>query len=96
MNSSRPSQSARIKDGGALLASWGKQIAALAWTPQDLFGFGLADVPDKPRPNYQWLSRNDLIGLVWLSRGRRVALLTKETAEVTIFLDPRAHFGRPA
>jgi hypothetical protein len=67
-------------DAVSFLAQWGEQAAALGWTARDLFG--LADVPDRPAPNYQRLSRYDLTGLVWLLQGRRVVALTKETAAI--------------
>lgn len=57
MKSSQSSLPARLKDRST-------QAAALARTAQDLLG--LADVPEKPGPNHQRLSRYDLIGLVWL------------------------------
>jgi hypothetical protein len=64
-----------IDDADAFLASWGGQAVALGWTARDLLG--LADVPDKPGPNYQRLSRYDQMGLVWMLQGRRVFALPK-------------------
>ena len=42
--------------------------------------FGWPDVPDRPGPKYQRLSRYDQTGLVWLLQGRRVVELTKDIA----------------
>jgi hypothetical protein len=53
---------------------------AFGWTERDLFG--LPDVPDRPRPKYQRLSRYDQTGLVWLLQGRRVVELTKDKAVI--------------
>jgi hypothetical protein len=69
-----------IADSIAFVAQWGEQAAALGWTARDLFG--LADVPDKPAPSFQRLSRYDQTGLVWLLQGRRVVTLTKDTAVI--------------
>ena len=49
---------------------------------EKLQGFNLAylarpDVPDRPGPKYQRLSRYDQTGLVWLLRGRRVIEFTE-------------------
>jgi hypothetical protein len=44
--------------------------------------FGLTDVPDRPRPSYQRLSRYAQTGLVWLLQGRRVVELTKDKAVI--------------
>jgi len=44
--------------------------------------FGLPDVPDRPRPKYQRLSRYDQTGLIWLLQGRRVVELTKDKAVI--------------
>ena len=69
-----------IYDADAFLASWGEQAVALGWTARELLG--LADVPDKPGPNYQRLSRYDQMGLVWMLQGRRVVAMTKDTAKI--------------
>jgi hypothetical protein len=69
-----------IADGAHFLAQWSEPAAASGWTERDLFG--LAEVPEKPAPNYQRLSRYDLTGLVWLLQGRRVVALTKDTAVI--------------
>jgi hypothetical protein len=55
-----------IEDGAPFLAQWAEQAAALGWA-RDLFG--LAEIPESPRPSYQRLSRYDQTGLVWLLRG---------------------------
>src|SRR5262245_37413197 len=44
--------------------------------------FGRPDVPDRPGPKYQRLSRYDQTGLVWLLRGRRVVEFTKDKAVI--------------
>jgi hypothetical protein len=69
-----------VQDSRCFLAQWGGQAEALGWTVRDLFG--LAPVPDKPRPSYRRLSRYDETGLIWLLRGRPVLALTKATAAV--------------
>jgi hypothetical protein len=121
-----------IADAATFISEWGAQAQAFGWTERELFG--LPDVPDRPRPSYQRLSRYDQTGLVWLLHGRRAVELTKDKAiietangtvvyrrynkpalgplgdslddfasgsegiaedeaEITTFLDPRAHFG---
>jgi hypothetical protein len=69
-----------VADGGRFLAQWGEQAPALGWTPRNLFGF--AEIPERPAPSYQRLSRYDQTGLVWLPQGRRVVALTKDTAAI--------------
>jgi len=69
-----------IVDATAFTSKWGAQAHALGWMERELFG--LPDVPDRPRPNYQRLSRYDQIGLVWLLQGRRVVELTKDKAVI--------------
>src|SRR5215469_12096588 len=69
-----------IEDAQSFLATWGTQADALGWTERELFG--LPDVPDRPRPKYQRLSRYDQTGLVWLLQGRRVVALAKDTAVI--------------
>jgi hypothetical protein len=69
-----------IVDAKAFTSKWGAQAQAFGWTERELFG--LPDVPDKPRPSYQRLSRYDQTGLVWLLQGRRVVALTKGTAGI--------------
>ena len=44
--------------------------------------FGWPDVPDRPGPKYQRLSRYDQTGLVWLLRGRPVIALTQTAATI--------------
>jgi hypothetical protein len=82
-----------IADGAHFLAQWGEQAAALGWTPRDLFG--LADVPDKPGPNYQRLSRYGQMGLVWLLKGRRVVALTKDSASIKTAIGTLSYYRRP-
>jgi hypothetical protein len=69
-----------IEDAQSFLAIWGTQADALGWTARDLFG--LAEIPEGPRPIYQRLSRYDQTGLVWLLQGRRVVDLTKDKAVI--------------
>ena len=69
-----------IADAATFISEWGAQAQAFRWTKRELFG--LPDVPDRPRPNYQRLSRYDQIGLVWLLQGRHVVALTKDTAVI--------------
>ncbi len=67
-----------VEDGRQFLARWGEQAERLGWAPEDLFG--LAPVPDKPRPVYRRLARHDRTGLVWMLRGRQVIALTEQEA----------------
>jgi hypothetical protein len=67
-----------IVDGAQFLARWSEEAAALGWTARDLFG--LAEIPERPGPRYQRLSRYDQTGLVWLLQGRRVVKLTIDIA----------------
>jgi hypothetical protein len=69
-----------VQDGRRFLAQWDGQAEALGWTARDLFG--LAPIPDKPRPSYRRLSRYDETGLIWLLDGRKVLALTAETAAI--------------
>jgi hypothetical protein len=69
-----------VEDGRRFLAQWGEQAEALGWTARDLFGLAL--VPDQPRPSYRRLSRYDETGLIWLLRGRPVLALTEDTAAI--------------
>jgi hypothetical protein len=71
---------AAVEDGRRFLTQWGTQADALGWTARDLFG--LAPVPDQPRPSYRRLSRYDETGLIWLLRGRPVLVLTESTATI--------------
>jgi hypothetical protein len=71
---------AAVEDSRRFLASWGEQAEALGWTAKDLFG--LHRPPDRPRPNYNRLSRYDETGLIWLLGGRQVVALTATTAAV--------------
>lgn len=71
---------AAIEDGRRFLTQWGTQADALGWTVRDLFG--LAPLPDEPRPSYRRLSRYDETGLIWLLCGRRVLALSESSATV--------------
>lgn len=62
------------------LVQWRQKAAALGWAAKDLFG--LAEVPDRPAPNYRRLSRYDQTGLIWLLPRRRVVPLTHDTAVI--------------
>jgi hypothetical protein len=70
-----------IEDARRFVAEWGEQAAALGWPARDLFG--LAPVPDGPKPTFERLSRRDLTGLIWLLDGRRVIALTADTAAIS-------------
>jgi hypothetical protein len=67
-------------DGIAFVSQWGEQAAALGWTVRDLFG--LAEIPERPGPSYERLSRYDQTGLVWLLQGRRAVAFTQDTAVI--------------
>jgi hypothetical protein len=69
-----------IVDAATFISEWGAQAQAFGWTERELFG--LPDVPDRPRPSYQRLSRYDQTGLGWLLQGRRVVELTKDKAVI--------------
>jgi len=71
---------AAVEDGRRFLTQLGTQADALGWTARDLFG--LAPVPDQPRPSYRRLSRYDETGLIWLLRGRPVLALREGTAAI--------------
>jgi hypothetical protein len=68
------------EDGRRFLTAWGEQAAALGWTADDLFG--LAPIPDRPKPSFERLSRYDLTGLIWLLDGRRVIAMSDRTAAI--------------
>lgn len=61
-----------VNDAGLFLDLWGKQAAALAWTPDDLFGM------DPAAP----LARYDRLGLLWLLQGRAVRLIDANSATI--------------
>ena len=67
-------------DAQRFLAEWGEQAESLGWTSRDLFG--LAPIPDKPKPSFERLSRYDLTGLIWLLDGRRVVAMTDSSAAI--------------
>ena len=67
-------------DAIAFVSQWGEQAAALGWTERDLVG--LAEIPERPRPSYERLSRYDQTGLIWLLHGRRVVTLTEDAAVI--------------
>jgi hypothetical protein len=69
-----------VADATAFLRQWGQQAAALGWMARNLFG--LAEIPERPSPNYQRLSRYDQTGLVWQLQGRQVVELTKDKAVI--------------
>jgi hypothetical protein len=69
-----------VEDGRRFLAQWGEQAEALGWSARDLFG--LHKPPERPRLNYNRLSRYDDTGLVWLLRGREVVALTAASAAI--------------
>lgn len=59
-----------VDDAGRFLAEWGETAERLGWTARDLFDLH-ETVP---------LSRMDRMGLVWLTKGQRVTLLTEHAA----------------
>jgi len=69
-----------VEDARRFVAEWSDQAAALGWIADDLFG--LAPIPDKPKPAFERLSRYDQTGLCWLLHGRRVIALTEITAVI--------------
>jgi hypothetical protein len=69
-----------VTDADRFLATWGEQASAFGWMVADLFG--LAPIPERPAPNWRRLSRYDLVGVVWLLRGRRVIAITSTTAAI--------------
>ncbi len=69
-----------IHDADSFVATWGEQAHSLGWTARDLFG--LPPIPERPRANYQRLSRYDCTGLVWLLQARPVVALTADTAAI--------------
>jgi hypothetical protein len=85
-----------IVDAARFISEWGAQAEAFGWTERELFG--LPDVPERPRPSYQRLSRYDQTGLVWLLQGRRVVALAKEPALGSLFRSvrlSRSHWIQP-
>jgi hypothetical protein len=69
-----------VSDGRRFLSQWGEQAEVLGWTPRDLFE--LDEVPAKPHPSYQRLSRYDKTGLIWMLEGCPVVALTDKTATI--------------
>jgi hypothetical protein len=69
-----------VEDGKRFLAKWGEQAQALGWSSADLFG--LHEIPAKPHPSDNRLSRYDCMGLIWLLEGRPVVALTADTASI--------------
>jgi hypothetical protein len=88
-----------VEDGKRFLAKWGEQAESLEWSSEDLFG--LHEIPDKPHPSYQRLSRYDCTGLIWLLEGREVVALTEAAATIKNSSDTGAittyrRFNKPA
>jgi hypothetical protein len=69
-----------VADAKRFLAKWGEQAESLGWSSADLFG--LHTEPAKPHPSYNRLLRYDCTGLCWLLQGRRVTVLTADTAAI--------------
>jgi hypothetical protein len=69
-----------VEDGKRFFAQWGGHAEVFDWTARDLFG--LAPVPENPRPSYRRLSRYDETGLIWLLEGCEVLALTANTATI--------------
>jgi hypothetical protein len=67
-----------VKDAKCFLAVWGQQAESLGWCRP----FGLHEIPSKPHPSYQRLSRYDATGSIWLLEGRPVVALTDSTAAI--------------
>jgi hypothetical protein len=87
-----------VEGGKHFLAKWGEQAEALGWTSADLFG--LHEIPAKPRPSYNRLSRYDCTGLCWLLQGKAVIALTEATVTIrnpaTGDLTTYRRFNKPA
>lgn len=69
-----------VEDGLRFVVTWGPRAERLGWTAADVFG--LPPVPANPHPGWQRRSRVDLLGLVWLTRGRPVTAITADTATI--------------
>ena len=69
-----------IVDSRRFLAQWSRPAEALGWDARDLFG--LPPLPDKLVAGYRRLSRVELVGLIWLLRGRPVVALTATGAAI--------------
>jgi hypothetical protein len=86
-----------IADGGAFVRQWGEQAESLGWDSKRLFG--LIEVPDRPHPSFNRLSRYDRLGLCWALQGRDVIALTAEGATIRTATGSTLTFyrhGRPA
>jgi hypothetical protein len=69
-----------VEDSRRFLAQWSRPAEALGWDARDLFG--LPPLPDKFVAGYRRLSRVELVGLIWLLRGRTVVALTATAAAI--------------
>src|SRR5215472_2670863 len=49
-----------VEDGSKFLAIWGETAQGLNWSSADLFG--LIDIPERPSPSFNRLSRYDRLG----------------------------------
>ena len=69
-----------VEDAKAFVRTWGEQARSLNWSNRDLFG--LAPVPEKPKPGFDRLARYDLTGLIWCLCGRPVVAITTDSATI--------------
>jgi hypothetical protein len=69
-----------VEDGRRFLVRWRRPAEALGWDARDLFG--LPPPSDKLVAGYDRLSRVELVGLIWLLRGRPVVALTATGAAI--------------
>jgi hypothetical protein len=86
-----------VEDGKRFLAKWGEQAQALNWSSADLFG--LIEIPERPSPSFNRLSRYDRLGLCWLLQGRTVVALTADAAAIenpTGAITTYRRFNKPA
>jgi hypothetical protein len=75
-----PSAVRSTYDACRFLAQWGRSAEALGWDVRDLFG--LLPASDKMVAGCRRLSRLELVGLIWLLRGRPVVALTATGATI--------------
>jgi hypothetical protein len=86
-----------VEDGKRFLAKWVESAQRLGWTSADLFG--LIEIPERPSPSFNRLSRYDRLGLCWALQGREVIALTASGATIRTATESTLTFyrhGRPA
>lgn len=71
-----------VEDGRRFLVEWGRRADELGWTADDLFG--LPPVPDRLSWNYRRLARLDLVGVVWLLRGRAITAVDADAISIDV------------